>query len=46
MTDERFRKLPDPIMLEDTISVFDPGPVPDPDGGKDPELLFVLRYAG
>ena len=39
-----YRHLPDPVRLEDTIAEQDTRPVPDPDGGKDPEQIFLLRY--
>ena len=43
---ERYRHLPPPVRLEDTVAVTDTDPVPDPDGGRDPERDFMLRYAG
>lgn len=43
---ERFRHLPEPIRLEDTVETVDTNPVPDPDGGRDPQRDFTLRYAG
>lgn len=39
-----YRHLPVPVKLEDTIAEIDTRPVPDPDGGKDPEQIFMLRY--
>jgi hypothetical protein len=41
-----YRRLPDPVRLEDTIATQDAGPPPDPEGGQDPERDFMLRYAG
>jgi hypothetical protein len=41
-----YRSLPDPVRLEDTVSEVDTRPVPDPDGGLDPQQLFVIRNAG
>ncbi|MCW2784436.1 MAG: hypothetical protein JWP74_953 [Marmoricola sp.] len=38
--------LPAPIRLEDTVAEVDTRPVPDPDGGINPEIIFMLRYAG
>ena len=36
--------LPEPIRLEDTVAEVDVRPVPDPDGGINPESLFAVRY--
>jgi hypothetical protein len=41
-----YDELPEPIDLEDTITSADVEPVPDPDGGRDPERDFMLRWAG
>ncbi len=38
--------LPEPVRLEDTIAEVEVRPVPDPDGGINPEIAFVLRNAG
>lgn len=43
---DRYATLPSPVRLEDTIAEVDARPVPDPDGGTNPETAFVLRYAG
>ncbi len=43
---DRYRHLPEPVRLEDTVSTKDPDPAPDPDSGRDPERDFMLRYAG
>ena len=40
-----YRHLPEPVRLEDTVAEHETRPVPDPDGGKDPEQIFFLRYA-
>ncbi len=42
---EGFRHLPEPVRLEDTITSQDTEPAPDPDGGRNPERDFLLRYA-
>ncbi len=42
----RYATLPDPVRLEDTIAEVDVRPVPDPDGGINPETAFVIRNAG
>lgn len=41
-----FRHLPEPIRLEDTIAEQDVRPVPDPDGGRDPNHEWMLRHIG
>jgi hypothetical protein len=40
----RFSKLPDPIRLEDTVEVADTREVPDPEGGRDTDRDFLIRY--
>ncbi len=42
----RFRRLPDPVRLEDTVETKEATPAPDPAGGRDGERDFMLRYAG
>lgn len=48
MTDEtsseKFRKLPPPVKLEDTIATHDPDAPPDGPPGVDPETDFMLRH--
>lgn len=39
-----FRRLPEPIALEDTVAGQDVRPVPDPDGGRDPNHEWMLRH--
>ena len=39
-----YTHLPEPVRLEDTVAEVDTRPVPDPDGGIDPENLFAVRY--
>ena len=39
-----FRHLPDPVALEDTVSSQDVNPVPDPDGGRDPNHEWMPRH--
>ena len=43
---ERYRHLPPPVRLEDTVEVKETAAAPDPDGGRAPERDFMLRYAG
>jgi hypothetical protein len=45
VTREDYHHLPQAIRLEDTIAEVDTRPVPDPDGGVDPETIFLLRFA-
>ena len=40
----RFKKLPEPVKLEDTIASQDVEPVPDPEGGLDTDRQFLIRY--
>lgn len=42
----KYTRLPDAVRLEDTIAEVDTRPVPDPEGGINPETAFVIRYAG
>ena len=44
MKPERFKKLPEPVRLEDTITSQDMEPVPDPEGGLDTDRQFLIRY--
>ena len=41
---ERFRRLPEPVRLEDTVAEVDVRPVPDPEGGPNPDRDFQIRY--
>lgn len=41
-----YRQLPDRVRLEETVAAQDPRPVPGPTLGRDPDLDFMLRYAG
>lgn len=42
--DNRFRRLPEPVRLEDTIATQDADPLPDPEAGRDTDTDFLLRY--
>ena len=42
----KFRQLPEPIKLEDTVEVKDDSPVADPEAGRDTDRDFMLRYLG
>ena len=39
-----FRHLPEPVKLEETVAAQDVRPVPDPDGGRDPNHEWMLRH--
>jgi hypothetical protein len=41
---DRFKQLPKAVRLEDTITTSDTDPVPDPEGGRDTERDFLVRY--
>jgi hypothetical protein len=41
---DRFAKLPKPVRLEDTITSAETEPVPDPEGGRDTDRDFLIRY--
>jgi hypothetical protein len=40
----RFSRLPDPIRLEDMVEAVDTRDVPDPEGGRDTDRDFTIRY--
>lgn len=40
----RFSRLPDLIRLEDTVEAVDTRAVPDPEGGRDTDRDFMIRY--
>lgn len=42
----KYRSLPASVRLEDTIAEVEVRPVPDPEGGINPETGFLLRNAG
>ena len=41
---DRFAKLPKRVRLEDTITSAETEPVPDPEGGRDTDRDFLIRY--
>lgn len=41
---DRFRKFPARVRLEDMITTSDVDPVPDPEGGRDTDRDFLIRY--
>jgi hypothetical protein len=42
--ESRFRRLPEPIRLEDTVASQETHDALDPEGGRDTDLEFLLRY--
>lgn len=41
-----YTSLPPEVALRDTVAEHDTRPVPDPDGGIDPDTAFLMRNAG
>jgi hypothetical protein len=41
---DRFKRLPERVRLEDTVTTSDTEPVPDPEGGRDTDRDFLIRY--
>jgi hypothetical protein len=41
---QRFSRLPEPIRLENTVEETDMRVVPDPEGGRDTDRDFLIRY--
>ena len=39
-----FRRLPEPIKLEDTVASQEIDAAQDPEGGRDTDVEFLLRY--
>lgn len=39
-----FRHLPEPVAPQDLVATVDTRPVPDPDGGRDPDHEWMLRH--
>lgn len=40
----RFDQLPEPVRLEDMITESDSRDVPDPEGGRDTDRDWLVRY--
>lgn len=40
----RFDRLPESVPLEDTVAESDTREVPDPEGGRDTDRDWLLRY--
>ena len=41
---DRFSALPARVRLQDTITSQETQPVPDPEGGRDTDRDFLIRY--
>lgn len=41
-----YTTLPPVVQLADTVAEVDTRPVPDPDGGINPDTAFLIRNAG
>lgn len=39
-----FRRLPEPVRPEDTVTSQDTAALPDPEAGRDTDRDFLLRY--
>lgn len=42
----KYKTLPPPVKLEDTVLTVDPEPVLDPELGHNTETEFMFRYVG
>ena len=42
----RFKRLPEPVRLEDTVESQETGAARDPEGGRDTDRDFMIRYSG
>ena len=43
---QRFRRLPERVRLEDTVETHDTTVARDPEGGRDTDRDFMIRYSG
>ena len=43
---DRFKRLPERIKLEDTVESQQTDAARDPEGGRDTDRDFMIRYAG
>jgi hypothetical protein len=43
---QRFKRLPERIKLEDTVESHDTTAARDPEGGRDTDRDFMIRYSG
>lgn len=42
----RFKRLPERVKLEDTVESQEADAARDPEGGRDTDRDFMIRYAG
>jgi hypothetical protein len=43
---QRFKRLPEPVKLEDTVESQETDAARDPEGGRDTDRDFMIRYSG
>ena len=43
---QRFKHLPERIRVEDTVESHDTNVARDPEGGRDTDRDFMIRYSG
>jgi hypothetical protein len=43
---QRFKRLPEHVALEDTVEGKDTHVARDPEGGRDTDRDFMIRYSG
>jgi hypothetical protein len=43
---QRFKRLPERVKLEDTVESQDTNVARDPEGGRDTDRDFMIRYSG
>jgi hypothetical protein len=43
---QRFKRLPERVRLEDTVESQDTRATQDPEGGRDTDRDFMIRYSG
>lgn len=43
---QRFKRLPERVRLEDTVETHDTNVARDPEGGRDTDRDFMIRYMG
>jgi hypothetical protein len=42
---QRFKRLPERVRLEDTVEIKDTNVARDPEGGRDTDRDFMIRYS-
>ena len=43
---QRFKQLPEPVRLEDTVESQETQAARDPESGRDTDRDFMIRYSG